>query len=91
MTLSIVRPRTPDLSGERKTSIRNLWLGHEPHVFDGPIVTPEVVAADVTEPEPNSWMHGVVINRVNSGAPGTGNGKPWKFIRVRIEEWLKRR
>ncbi len=24
-------------------------------------------------------------------APGTGNGKPWKFVRVRIEEWLKRR
>ena len=22
---------------------------------------------------------------------GTGNGKPWKFLRVRIDEWLKRR
>lgn len=24
-------------------------------------------------------------------APGTGNGRLWKFIRVRIDEWLKRR
>lgn len=23
--------------------------------------------------------------------PGTGNGKPWKFVRVRIDEWLRRR
>ncbi len=23
--------------------------------------------------------------------PGTGNGKPWKFFRVRINEWLARR
>ena len=23
--------------------------------------------------------------------PGTGNGKPWKFYRVRIDEWLKQR
>lgn len=23
--------------------------------------------------------------------PGTGNGKPWKFLRSRIEEWLVRR
>ncbi len=27
----------------------------------------------------------------NCVVPGTGNGKPWKFIRVRIDEWLKRR
>lgn len=27
----------------------------------------------------------------NCIVPGTGNGKPWKFIRVRIDEWLKRR
>jgi hypothetical protein len=23
--------------------------------------------------------------------PGTGNGKPWKFYRVQVDEWLKRR
>jgi len=23
--------------------------------------------------------------------PGTGNGKPWKFFRVRIEDWLENR
>lgn len=22
---------------------------------------------------------------------GTGNGKPWKFLRIRIDEWLKKR
>jgi predicted DNA-binding transcriptional regulator AlpA len=23
--------------------------------------------------------------------PGTGNGKPWKFYRARIDEWIERR
>lgn len=23
--------------------------------------------------------------------PGTGNGKPWKFYRLRIDEWIRRR
>ena len=27
----------------------------------------------------------------NCVVQGTGNGKPWKFFRVRIDEWLKRR
>jgi len=23
--------------------------------------------------------------------PGTGNGKPWKFYRAQIDEWIERR
>lgn len=40
------------------------------------------------------WVTDLIRNGnipVGCIAPGTGNGKPWKFFRVRIEEWLKRR
>lgn len=40
------------------------------------------------------WVTELIRNGeipVNCVVSGTGNGKPWKFVRVRIEEWLKRR
>lgn len=40
------------------------------------------------------WVTQMIASRAippSCIAPGTGNGKPWKFIRVRIDEWIRRR
>ncbi len=40
------------------------------------------------------WVAEMALNKVipaNCIVPGTGNGKPWKFYRTRIDKWIEMR
>jgi hypothetical protein len=63
--------------------------------FDPP--PPEIVGTEYVAGKlgcTQTWIADLVRNGEIPGSaivPGTGNGKPWKFHRHRIDEWMRRR